>query len=234
MTRSTGIRLLACSLALVACAATPTYTVRAEMDPIPLLQQALRSRVTIHINPRTGFMVPAYHCRRAQGGCDARLLEFAHYLQDAGERFEVDPWLLAAMAFRESSLNPFAVGAIGERGILQLHPRGSKTKNVRFVKDQWYRDRCKNQLGACQREVVDRAAMMLASSLEKCGGDLEGALGMYNAGRCGANPRYAERVLAERQRLKRAVGLEIEGLPPNEVLVRDSRVPARRALAATQ
>ena len=214
MHRSTRIRILLCTVALALVGGlTVTQQARAELDPIPLLQQALRFRVTIHVNPRTGFMKPAYHCRRAKEGCDERLMEFARYLADAGQQFEVDPWLLAAMAYRESSLNPFAIGGYGEAGILQLHPRSRTSKGVRFVRDTRYRASCQKEVGACQREVVERAAQMLKSSLEKCGGDLEKALGMYNTGRCGGNPPYAARVFKERKLLMKAVGLELDGLP---------------------
>lgn len=212
MTRSTRVRFVAClvSLALTGVFLI-THHVRADLDQVPLLQQALRFRVTIHIRPQSGFMFPAYHCRRATGGCDARLQEFAQYLNDAGAQHGIDPWLLAAMAFRESGLNPFAVGLVGERGILQLHPRGP-AKKVRFVRDSRYRERCKKEVGACQREVVDRAALVLARSLVKCGGDLEQALTMYNAGRCGGTHVYAARVFHERDLLRKSVGLDAQGL----------------------
>ncbi|HKU38576.1 MAG TPA: transglycosylase SLT domain-containing protein [Polyangiales bacterium] len=151
--------------------------------------------------------MPIYHCRQAAEGCERRLLEFAHYLIDAGERNGVDPWLLAAMAFRESGMNPFVVGAVGELGILQLHPKNPRVKNVRFVRDSYYRERCKKELGACQREIVDRAAEILARSMELCGGDLNMALGAYNTGKCGGNQKYADKILVERDRLRNAVGL---------------------------
>lgn len=232
MTQTTRSGSFARSLAL-ACVlvAASTQFARAEMDPVPLLQQALRFRVTIHFNKRAGFMVPSYHCRRASEGCDARLLEFAQYLKDAGDRYDLDPWLLAAMAFRESGLNPFAVGAVGEVGILQLHPKNPRSKGVRFVRDAWYRQRCKKELGACQREVVERAAQLLARSLEKCGGNLESALGMYNSGKCRAKTRYSARVFGERLAMMKAVGLEISGLaasPGKSPVVHTASVPVER------
>jgi hypothetical protein len=189
-----------------------TALVRAEMDPTPLLQQALRFRVTINTNKRTGHVTAAYHCRHASEGCDRRLLEFARYLKDAGEANGIDPWLLAAMAFRESGLNPFAIGGVGELGILQLHPKNARSRGVRFVRDEWYRNRCHREPGACQREVVDRAAQLLAQCLEQCGGKLDQALGMYNTGRCGGSDTYAKRVLGEVEKLKGAVGLPIDQL----------------------
>jgi hypothetical protein len=177
------------------------------VDTSPLLQQAMRFRVAVHKNKRTGTSIPIYHCRQASEGCDERLSEFAHYIIDAGEKNGVDPWLLAAMAFRESGMNPFVVGAVGELGILQLHPKNPKVKSVRFMRDAYYRQRCRKEAGACQREVVDRAAEILARSLEKCDNDLYRALGMYNSGKCGGSKSYADRILYERDKLKDAVGL---------------------------
>lgn len=172
------------------------------------LQEALRSRLTVHVNSRTGERTATKHCRHAAEGCDARLAEFSRYLRDSGEQYGLDPWLLAAMAFRESGLNPFAVGTRGEKGILQLHPKNRRAKSVRFVQDESYRVRCQQQAGACQREVVERAAFILASSLNKCGGDLQQALGMYNTGRCGGSLTYAKRVLQERARLMDLAGVD--------------------------
>jgi hypothetical protein len=212
MARLNRNRFITCSLAItLMLPAAYTALVKAEMDPTPLLQQALRFRVTVNTS-KHGFMTAAYHCRHASEGCDRRLLEFARYLKDAGEANGIDPWLLAAMAFRESGLNPFAVGGVGELGILQLHPKNARSRGVRFVRDEWYRHRCQREAGACQREVVDRAAQLLAQSLEQCGGDLDKALGMYNTGRCGGNGSYAKRVLTEMEILKQAVGLPIEQL----------------------
>lgn len=205
-------RLARCSFVfavLVLAVVAGTYAVqsaRADVDTSPLLQQAMRFRVAVH-HRRSGASVPIYHCRQAIEGCERRLLEFAHYLIDAGERNGVDPWLLAAMAFRESGMNPFAVGAVGELGILQLHPKNRLVKNVRFVRDSYYREHCKKEPGACQREIVDRAAEILALSMELCGGDLNMALGAYNTGKCGGNQKYAATILVERDRLREAVGL---------------------------
>ncbi|HEX7480410.1 MAG TPA: transglycosylase SLT domain-containing protein [Polyangiales bacterium] len=181
---------------------------RAEEDGTALLQRAMRTRITLATDPRDGHAVVIPHCRHAPQGCDARLLEFARYLTDAGDKHGVDPWLLAAMAFKESGFNPFAMGSLGELGILQLHPNNPRSKGVRFLHDEWYRQRCRKQVGACQREVVDRAAQLLVKSLELCGGDMDDALGAYNTGRCGGNRVYTKRILGERQTLRQAVGLE--------------------------
>jgi hypothetical protein len=195
-----------------------------EAEATPLLQEALRSRLTVHVHPRTGERTVTRHCRHAAEGCDTRLAEFARYLFESGEQYGVDQWLLAAMAFRESGLNPFAVGTRGEKGILQLHPKNRRVQKVRFVQDESYRTRCQQQAGACQREVVERAAFILASSLVKCGGDLEQALGMYNTGRCGGSLTYAKRVLKERARLMSLAGVDA-ALPASPAPLRVAASP---------
>lgn len=202
-----------------------TQRAQAEADAMPAqLQEALRSRLTVHVHQRTGERIATKHCRAAAEGCDVRLAEFAKYLTDAGEQYGLDSWLLAAMAFRESGLNPFAVGTRGEKGILQLHPKNRHAKNVRFMQDEAYRARCQHQAGACQREMVEQAAEMLASSINKCGGSIEQALGMYNTGRCGGSASYARRVLQERTRLMMLAGVE-----PLPVRVERAQVAASTA-----
>lgn len=178
---------------------------------VELLQSAIRARIAVSFNHRTGEAVPAAHCRHAAEGCERRLHEFAGYIAKSGARFGVDPWLMAAMAFRESGFNPFALGAVGEMGILQINPGRRDAKEVRFIQDEWYRKRCRKSPGACQAEVVDHAARVLARCMERCDGNVIDALGAYNTGRCGGNDRYAKRVIGERANLRRSVGLD----PPN-------------------
>lgn len=174
---------------------------------VQMLRVAMEARISLGFNYRSGLTVPAAHCRHAAGGCERRLSEFARYLVEAGHRHGVDPWLMAAMAYRESGYNPFAMGSLGELGILQIHPKGRRVENVRFMRDEWYRRRCRNEPGACQREIVDHAAQVLSRSLTMCGGNLNDALGAYNTGRCGGNDRYSKRIIKERGDLLQSVGL---------------------------
>lgn len=229
MTDSTRARVWAClAWALSTSCMGAAGHVRAELDPAPLLQEAMRSRLTIHVQRRTGRRVATQHCRRAAEGCDNRLAEFARYLIDAAEQYGLDPWLLTAMAYRESGLNPFAVGTHGEKGILQLHPKNRRAQDVRFVQDERYRARCQHQAGACQREVVERAAFILASSLQKCDSNVEHALGMYNSGRCGGSRSYARRVLRERARLMQLAGVEPEPVALDQTQLASGRPAAAR------
>lgn len=182
-------------------------SVQAEEPALNLLTRAIQSAVTLNHNQTSSKPIFVRHCRSAQKGCGARMEAFARYFVEAGKRFDLDPWLLAAMAFRESGLDPFATGSVGERGLLQMHPQSPWGRGIRFVKDERYRKICKKQAGACQRDLVQRAADLLSRSVRLCDGNLSAALGSYNTGRCGGNPDYAKRVIIQRDRLRKSVGL---------------------------
>ncbi len=169
------------------------------------LAQALDQRLTVWTTPR-GRRVHVSHCRYAKGGCPARIEAFAQVITHAAEQNGLDAFLLAAVAMRESGFDPAAIGAAGERGIVQLHPRGAGAR-VRYVRDDRYRERCLRQADACQGEVVDVGATLLAEAIQHCGG-LERGLGMYNAGRCDETRDYVRRVLAERERLRSSVAIQ--------------------------
>lgn len=177
---------------------------------VETLRIAIEARISVGVNRSSGRTVPAAHCRHAKGGCDKRLREFATYIVESGHRHGVDPWLMAAMAVRESGFNPFAMGSVGEAGILQLHPKNPRAKHIEFLHNESYRKRCRQHAGACQREVVDHAAKVIARTLTLCDGDLLDALGAYNTGRCGGNDRYAKRILKTRKHLLSLVGLDAD------------------------
>jgi hypothetical protein len=208
--------LLACSFSLTAMTSDATAQAPASDSEVAYkLGQAMRVRIAVSYNQKSGKTIPAYHCRHAPEGCESRLSTFAQYLVEAGSQHGVDPWLLAAMAFKESGFNPFALGSLGEMGILQINPERRDAVNVRFIRDEWYRRRCRKEPGACQREVVHHAAQLMSRALERCGRDMKDALGMYNTGRCGGNVDYTKRILAERNELLKAAGV----LPGDPVTV---------------
>lgn len=161
------------------------------------LARALEKRITVWRTP-SGRVVHVSHCRGVPGGCRARIAAFARWMVELAREHEVDPFVIAAMALRESGLDPFARGNAGEMGIVQLHPQGVG-RSVRFVQSEAYRRRCARSPGACQREILEVGAEHLASSVSHCGGIAEG-LGAYNTGVCGENA-YSRRVMRERARL---------------------------------
>lgn len=178
----------------------------AELD----LEQALVERLTVWTRP-DGARVYVRHCRGVSAGCEARIRAFAVLLEGAAGRHGLDPFVLASIAVRESGLDPSAVGAVGEAGIVQLHPRGAG-RRVAFVQSAAFRDRCVRRPDACQAAVVELGAGLLAKSIARCG-SLEAGLGMYNAGECDPGRPYVRRVLAELERLRR-LGSVGEQSPP--------------------
>jgi hypothetical protein len=176
----------------------------AEAATAVALARALDERLTVwQAGDRRVYV---RHCRSSRVDCRARLVAFARILTSAGYQHGVDPFLLAAMALRESGLNPFAEGSLGERGIVQLHPRGVGSR-VRFVRSEGYRRRCERREDACQGEVVDEGAAHVASAIERCG-TVEAGLGAYNSGVCQVTA-YSERVLESRIELLRLAKADI-------------------------
>lgn len=159
--------------------------------------RAFDERLTIWQGP-DGRRTYAAHCRVAPGGCRARIALYSRLIAQISRDQDVDPFLVAAVVLRESGLNPFAEGSVGERGIVQLHPQGAG-RDVEFVQSEPYRRRCRSAPDTCQGEVLRVGVALLANAIRRCGGVEEG-LGMYNEGTCGSTS-YSRRVLTERSRL---------------------------------
>lgn len=161
------------------------------------LADALDRRLTYPYSLRVGRPRHIWHCRNAPSGCRARVEAFAHLFVNAGKQTGVSPWLLAAMAMKESGLNPLAEGKGGERGILQIHPRRKEASGLAIFKDG---KRCKKDPDPCQEEVVMLAAQILRDAIERCG-STAGGLRAYNSGRCNGATSYDRRVERELLRL---------------------------------
>lgn len=173
----------------------------AEDDPqVAAISRAFVARLTVWTRP-DGTRVLSRRCREGPVDCEARLRTFARLIVTTARRHELDPYLLAALAMRESGLNPATLGARGEAGIVQLHPRGAG-RDMRYVNDSGYRDACQSQLDACQGPVLERGATYLAQAIRDCGG-LEAGLGKYASGHCTTRGVHPQRVLEERQQLRR-------------------------------
>lgn len=155
------------------------------------LTAVLARALTVWERPSDGHVVYAHHCRTAPGGCEARLRAIALEMIRAGRAHGVDPWLLAAMAYRESGLNPDAIGAVGEVGVLQLHPRSARGRRALAA--------CARAPSRCTAAVIWLAAEGLAASIARCGSE-PAALGAYNRGHCGVTS-YSRRVLRQRELL---------------------------------
>ncbi len=177
------------------------YRAMLGMHPTALaLARALDARLTLR-RTRAGEIVHVHHCRKSRSGCRARIAALARIVTESSNEHGVDPFLTAGMAMRETAFHPMAVGPVGERGIIQLHPR-FRGKTVPFVYDEDYRNRCSEQPGACQREVVDAGLALFNWAVKHCGGSISKGLAWYNSGRCG-DSFYGRAVLRERRKLLR-------------------------------
>ena len=174
---------------------------RAKGDEKEKLFLVLDRRMVVWKKP-SGESIYIWHCRSAEGGCRRRLEAFATALSEASEQYGLDPWLLAAVAIRESGMNPDAVGSVGERGIVQLNPRSKYARDLRYFRSERYRSWCMRQVGNCQADVIDRGAKLLSRAIKRCG-TVRSGLGMYQTGRCDADRLYVRRVLHEYLRLTR-------------------------------
>ncbi|MCB9600848.1 MAG: hypothetical protein H6720_10925 [Sandaracinus sp.] len=178
------------------------------------LARALDARLTVWRNGSRQVYVR--HCRSARVSCRARVVALARVLARAGVSatgstpFSSPRWRCAKVGSTRSRK-----ARAGERGIVQLHPRGVGS-HVRFVRSEGYRQRCSRAADACQEEVVEAGARLVAASMARCGGMRE-ALGAYNSGVCQATS-YGDRVLEERASL---VAMAKQGLSAREARLVD-------------
>lgn len=99
-------------------------------------------------------------------------LPVPHYLAgiigDAAKQYDIDPNLIAAMAFRESRFETSAVSSRGAQGIMQLMPKTARALGVRDSFDA--------------RDNVFGGAKYLKYLLVRFNGDVDRTLAAYNAG----------------------------------------------------
>lgn len=154
------------------------------------LRTALYLRLRLRIDGE-GQPVMVGHCRSAKDGCERRIAQYVDWLSAAAQKHGVDVWTTAAMAVRESGLNPDSVGAAGEFGVMQLHPKSPWGRVAKA--------RCRTA-DSCTEVVMDVATELVARYQRLCSTPSK-ALGAYNSGACVDNS-YAQRVLKEREKLK--------------------------------
>jgi len=108
---------------------------------------------------------------------------YVNIINDACNRFGVDPSLVHAIVKVESDFNPFAISRKGAMGLMQLMPQTANTMNVRntFSPD----------------ENVEGGVKYLRYLLDRYDGNISLALAAYNAGetavkKWGTVPPYKE------------------------------------------
>jgi soluble lytic murein transglycosylase-like protein len=115
---------------------------------------------------------PAAFAAPKKLAADSFPIPVPHYLHqiidEAATTYEVDPNLIAAMAFRESAFKQTAVSPRGAQGVLQLMPRTARALGVKDAFDP--------------RQNILGGTKYIRMMLDRFDGNLELALAAYNAG----------------------------------------------------
>lgn len=164
-----------------------------------LMTRVILNNLTIWVRPRDGRRIYTGACRRLRHGCETQVAEFVEYIFEEAREQNFNPWLVAAIAWHESRFSPFAASSAGAYGILQILRRSPWASGLPFVRQRWYRQRCRRELGSCQRPIVERSIYWLKRSIAHCG-SIQGGLRMYNSGRCNGPRSYPRAVFAYQRR----------------------------------
>jgi soluble lytic murein transglycosylase-like protein len=121
--------------------------------------------------------------------------EREHAAWGAADSTGLDPLLVLAVISIESRFNPLAESVMGAKGLMQIIPRYHRAKLAQHGGDQAVLDPESNiQVGArILQEYIHRT------------GSLEAGLQFYNGASRDESASYAQKVMAERQRLEEAM-----------------------------
>lgn len=117
--------------------------------------------------------------------------------QQAGRSVGVDPLLILAVMAIESRFNPFAESAMGAQGLMQVMPR--------FHVDKL--EEGEDRSAFLDPETNIRVGAVILKEAIGQAGSVMGGLQRYNGNPGDPAQAYANKVMAEKQRLKQALGV---------------------------
>jgi len=114
---------------------------------------------------------------------------------DAGQQVGLDPLLILAVMAIESRFNPIAESWVGAKGLMQVVPRHHQDKLLEHGGEEAVLDPMTNILLGARilKEYIHRT------------GSLEAGLQFYNGALADPSSQYAQKVMAEKERLEQAV-----------------------------
>lgn len=201
------ISALIMSLVLAALLAGSPATVKSLLSPLVAVQaevtkaDADRQETDLAaVEKRAATLTPEmrdaldFVSKRYRVSADA-LAPVFRAAQATGRRMNLDPLLIIAVIAIESKFNPFAESVVGAQGLMQIVPR-------------WHQDKIPeggDRLTIFDPEInVQVGAQVLRDSIRRMGGLIPGL--QYFAGALDDQEHgYANKILAEKQRLETAV-----------------------------
>jgi hypothetical protein len=120
---------------------------------------------------------------------------FVGAAHDAGRQVGLDPLLILAVMAVESRFNPVAESLVGAKGLMQVVPRHHLDKLLEHGGEEAVLDPMIN---------IPVGARILKEYIRRTG-SVEAGLQFYNGSLADPSVRYAQKVIAERERLQQAV-----------------------------
>jgi soluble lytic murein transglycosylase-like protein len=167
-------------------------------EPTTVPTEAITTKATqvptAATSPNTEATVPTYTKPRIILYDVPLSAELQLHIIQVAEAYGIDPAIILAMCYRESSYDPASIGDRGAAfGLMQIQPRWHSDRMARLG--------CLDPLNPFQNVTV--GIDYLAEQLLRYGGDMGKALVAYNAGHYnGTITRYAQDVLAKAEELR--------------------------------
>lgn len=121
--------------------------------------------------------------------------QFVSAAHEAGRQVGLDPLLILAVMAVESRFNPVAESLVGAKGLMQVVPRHHLDKLLEHGGEEAVLDPMIN---------IPVGARILKEYIRRTG-SVEAGLQFYNGSLADPSIRYAQKVIAERERLQQAV-----------------------------
>ena len=121
--------------------------------------------------------------------------QFVGAAHDAGRQVGLDPLLILAVMAVESRFNPVAESLVGAKGLMQVVPRHHLDKLLEHGGEEAVLDPMIN---------IPVGARILKEYIRRTG-SLEAGLQFYNGALADPSSQYAQKVIAEKERLQQAV-----------------------------